>query len=67
MNKMVSSCIRQALQYNRKAMKIHFQDWIKYIKTKYQKEKKTTKRENNHRKNHPHLGKKLNLQNLTQM
>jgi hypothetical protein len=29
------------------------------IKTKYQKEK-NMKRENNHRKNHPHLGKKLN-------
>ena len=25
------------------------------------------KRENNHRKNHPHLGKKLNWQNLTQI
>jgi hypothetical protein len=41
---MVSSFIRQALQYSRKAMKIHFQNWIKYIKTKYQKEKKHEKR-----------------------
>jgi hypothetical protein len=37
-NEMVSSFIRQALQYSRKALKIHFQKWIKYIKTKYQKE-----------------------------
>ena len=36
---MVSSFIAQALQYSRKAMKIHFQNWIKYIKTKYQKKK----------------------------
>jgi hypothetical protein len=40
---MVSSFIRQALQYSRKAMKIHFQNRIKYIKTKYQKEKNMKK------------------------
>jgi hypothetical protein len=57
---MVSSFIRQALQYSRKAMKIHFQNGIKYIKTKYQKEK-NMKRENNHRKNHPPLRKKNKL------
>jgi ABC-type anion transport system duplicated permease subunit len=60
LNKTVSSFIRQELQNSQKAMKIHFQNWIKYIQTKYQKEK-NKKRENNHRKNHPHLGKKLKI------
>ena len=44
MNKMVSSFIRQALQYSRKAMKIHFQNGIKYIKNKISKGKKHEKR-----------------------
>ena len=63
---MVSSFIRQALQYSRKAIKIHFQNWIKYIKTKYQKEK-TWKEKTTTGKIIHIWEKKLNWQNLTQI
>ena len=48
-----------SIAIQQKSNKDSFLKLKKYIKTKYQKEK-NMKREINHRKNHPHLGKKLN-------
>ena len=61
MNKIVSSFIRQALQYSRKAMKIHFQNWIKCIhKNKISKGKKHEKRKQPQEKSST-SGKKIKL------
>jgi hypothetical protein len=56
MSKMVSSFIRQALQYSRNNGD-SFSKLNNIYKNKISKEKKNMKRENNHRKNHPHLEK----------
>ena len=57
---MVSSFIRQALQYSRKAMKINFQNWIKYIKTNIKRKKKHEKRKQPQEKSST-SGKKIKL------
>jgi hypothetical protein len=56
-----------SIAIQKKSNEDSFSKLNKIFRNKISKGKKNMKRENNHSKNHPHLGKKLNCQNLTQM
>ena len=56
-----------SIAIQKKSNEDSFSKLNKIYRNKISKGKKNMKRENNHSKNHPHLGKKFNCQNLTQM
>ena len=61
MSKIVSSFIRQALQYSRKTIKIHFQNWIIYIYIKKNIKRKKTWKEKITTRKIIHIWEKIKL------